>query len=185
MLQADVPNARILTFNYDSIWFGNTPVKLTLDGVATNLLDQLQMNRADCPDRHIIFISHCFGGLVVQRAFTMARTREVDYPSTAGCMRGFIFLSTPHHGITEDAAATQTDIYNAILAAKLHMQNDINKVMIHNDAMLLSVVSDFTRQVNTTEPQPNVICYYETKATDISLIANLNIPPVGTPQSRV
>lgn len=46
MLQKDLPNARIMTFNYDSVWFGDKPTRLTIDGVATNLLDQLQMERS-------------------------------------------------------------------------------------------------------------------------------------------
>jgi hypothetical protein len=49
MLQKDLPNARIMTFNYDSVWFGDKPTRLTIDGVATNLLDQLQMERSVSP----------------------------------------------------------------------------------------------------------------------------------------
>lgn len=181
MLQADVPNARIMAFNYDSIWFGDTPIKLTLDGVATSLLDELQRNRGHCLDRPILFVAHCFGGLVVQKAFTMARAREFDYPRAAGCMRGIIFLGTPHHGITEGArTATRTDIYSAIIKAELRIQDDIHRIMVQDDAALLSVVNDFTRQVNTTQPPPDVFCYYETKATYLGLIADVNREPVRT-----
>lgn len=49
MLQKDLPSARIMTFNYDSVWFGEKPTRLTIDGVATNLLDQLQMERSVGP----------------------------------------------------------------------------------------------------------------------------------------
>jgi hypothetical protein len=66
MLPAAVPRARIAVFGYKSYWFGDDAVKQSLHGVAGQLLCALDDKRKDCRHRPIIFIGHCFGGLVVQ-----------------------------------------------------------------------------------------------------------------------
>jgi hypothetical protein len=45
MLPANVPNARIMTFNYDSNWYGDEAVKVRLDHVANNLRRQVERQR--------------------------------------------------------------------------------------------------------------------------------------------
>ncbi|KAH8650059.1 hypothetical protein BX600DRAFT_442145 [Xylariales sp. PMI_506] len=73
MLPRDVPKARIMTFGYDSVWFGDNPTRQTIDGVARKLLEALTTKRDGDEDpqfltRPIIFIGHGFGGLVLQQA---------------------------------------------------------------------------------------------------------------------
>jgi len=45
MLPADVPNARIMTFNYDSNWYGEEAVKVRLDHVANKLRRLVERER--------------------------------------------------------------------------------------------------------------------------------------------
>jgi hypothetical protein len=45
MLPAIVTNARIMTFNYDSNWYGNQAVKVRLDHVANKLRRQVERER--------------------------------------------------------------------------------------------------------------------------------------------
>jgi hypothetical protein len=45
MLPAALPNARIMAFGYDSVWYGDQPVRQTLDGVARKLLTELVRKR--------------------------------------------------------------------------------------------------------------------------------------------
>lgn len=45
MLPSKLPTARIMTFGYDSIWFGKDPVKTSLPSIARSLLAALQYNR--------------------------------------------------------------------------------------------------------------------------------------------
>jgi hypothetical protein len=113
----------------------------------------------------------------------MATTRAHDYLRLADCMRGIIFLGTPHHGISGSAqSATREKIYTAIMQAQLRIEDSIQRSMVQDDATLLNVVDDFTRLVATKKPQPVVFCFYETKPTSIGLIANLrDMEPVRIP----
>lgn len=45
MLPADVTNARIMTFNYDSNWYGDDAVKVRLDHVADDLRRKILRQR--------------------------------------------------------------------------------------------------------------------------------------------
>ncbi|PQE28652.1 and NB-ARC domain-containing protein [Rutstroemia sp. NJR-2017a WRK4] len=84
MLPALVTNARIMTFNYDSNWYGDDAIKLRLVHVANDLSRELERQRRvrlvkacplnliyfqDCSSRRLIFIGHCFGGLVIEKVF--------------------------------------------------------------------------------------------------------------------
>lgn len=48
MLPKDIPEARIMTFNYNSVWFGDNAVKQSLESVATKLLRALLAKRKVC-----------------------------------------------------------------------------------------------------------------------------------------
>lgn len=45
MLPSKVKNARIMTFNYDSNWYGLEAVKVRLDNVAYNFIDSVERER--------------------------------------------------------------------------------------------------------------------------------------------
>lgn len=84
MLPGRLPNARIMAFGYDSIWFGQDPIKVSVSNIATRLLSTLQSVRKvgglripqlalsntalqDSFERPLVFVAHCFGGLVVEK----------------------------------------------------------------------------------------------------------------------
>lgn len=84
MLPAVAPNARIMRYGYESDWFGEGAVRQKTSTVAQRMLLALKRKRKvrttykilyiianlkTCdkgfPSRPLIFIAHCFGGLVV------------------------------------------------------------------------------------------------------------------------
>lgn len=67
MLPKKVPNARIMVYNYESYWYGDDAIKISVNDVASKLLSALCEERKECPHRPLIFIGHCFGGLVIQK----------------------------------------------------------------------------------------------------------------------
>lgn len=106
----------------------------------------------------------------------------------ADCMRGMIFLATPHNGITDSAfLTTREKVYKAITEANLHMENKTFETVIQDNEILNNVVSEFTRQVNTRTPSPQLFCFYETKPTKLGLIANIVSAPVRhfSPRGRI
>lgn len=111
----------------------------------------------------------------------MAASNPTDYPHIFACTRGMVFLGTPHHGITDGASATQEQLYRAILAANMQIQDNAMRSMIQTDDHLTSVVHEFTRMVNNMgENKPTLYCFYETRASKIGKIAAIDTRPVGS-----
>ena len=84
MLPKAVPNTRIMRYGYQSKWFGKEATQQRATSVAQMLLTALERERKVClyatslepgwtllntfkefPVRPLVFIAHCFGGLVV------------------------------------------------------------------------------------------------------------------------
>ncbi|KAI0405415.1 hypothetical protein F4802DRAFT_597245 [Xylaria palmicola] len=98
MLRKEIPNARIMTFNYESKWHANAP-KQRRALCAEQLLAALhdQRKAAGIEHRPLIFIGHSFGGIVIEQALVTANTHD-NYRHLAIATTGIIFLGTPHRG---------------------------------------------------------------------------------------
>ncbi|GKU20852.1 unnamed protein product [Fusarium langsethiae] len=95
MLRYKIPTARIMTFNYDSIWISNAP-ETRVELYGEDLIRSLHNFRQN-KQRPIVFVAHGFGGLVVQEGLIYAHSeREFEYilHSTVG----FVSLGTPFRG---------------------------------------------------------------------------------------
>ncbi|KAF2138911.1 uncharacterized protein K452DRAFT_233233, partial [Aplosporella prunicola CBS 121167] len=68
MLRALAPNLRIMRYGYQSQWFGKDAMRQKASVVAHRLLLALKRKRVEFPYRPLIFIAHCFGGLIVLKA---------------------------------------------------------------------------------------------------------------------
>lgn len=79
MLPGALPKARIMAYNYVSYWHGEKAVKQKVGTVAGKLLNALDGKRSTCAQRPILFIGHCFGGLVIQE---VCRSRNVSVLAT-------------------------------------------------------------------------------------------------------
>lgn len=124
-LGADIPQARILGYEYGSEWYGD-PAYTNLEECGSELLrciirDRCHLGRPEmCPTRRrcpVIFIAHSFGGLVVKQAIVIAyriwrdsdnadspvreavrRAQAANYRDFLCSIAGIIFLGTPHRG---------------------------------------------------------------------------------------
>ncbi|KAL8981466.1 MAG: hypothetical protein Q9205_003757 [Flavoplaca limonia] len=67
MLPAAVPNSRILRFGYESQWLGKDAIQQRLSSVAEQLLRGLMESRKECQSRPMVFIGHCFGGIIIEK----------------------------------------------------------------------------------------------------------------------
>ena len=87
MLPTVAKDARIMRYGYMSQWFGDFRIQATLVRVANLFLVDLIREREvrldirtyyaaqllslqNCPNRPMIFIAHCFGGLALAQAST-------------------------------------------------------------------------------------------------------------------
>ncbi|KAI0383586.1 hypothetical protein F5Y04DRAFT_278767 [Hypomontagnella monticulosa] len=185
MLPAAVPKSRIMAFGYASYWFGDDAVKQSLDSVAKKLLVALKRQRKNCLNRPIVFIGHCFGGLVIQRAYTLAKAYgdDEEFSGVSDSITGVVFLGTPHHGVVGNSGLqTQGQIYQTIVQANVQVQDNVLHSMAENNQILVACVYDFTRLISGQIPgqqhPPKIYCFYEQKAAKVGLIAGIpGIPP--------
>ncbi|KAF2013431.1 hypothetical protein BU24DRAFT_317004, partial [Aaosphaeria arxii CBS 175.79] len=95
MLPAVAPHARIMRYGYQSQWFGEGAMRQNASTVSQRLRKALRRKREECPSRPLIFIAHCFGGLVVLKADAY---QDDEWRSSLASTAGLIFLGTPFRG---------------------------------------------------------------------------------------
>ncbi|EXK24731.1 hypothetical protein FOMG_18558 [Fusarium oxysporum f. sp. melonis 26406] len=98
-LPSDIPNARILTYGYDT--------KLSNSGAFQNLTDlgralQIDLEGIRDPNqrRSILFIGHSLGGLVIKETVRLLEEEPLwpDFP-ILNDVSGFAFFGVPHRGL--------------------------------------------------------------------------------------
>ncbi|OTA58875.1 NACHT and WD domain protein [Hypoxylon sp. EC38] len=107
-METGLRNVSIHSFGYDSDWASTKPSILDVHDFGRSLLEEMRNSpylRKD-PSRPIILLGHSMGGLVIKKAFILAR----DIPDFTDRIKCIFFLATPHRG--SDYAA----ILNNILA---------------------------------------------------------------------
>ncbi|OBT55313.1 hypothetical protein VE04_04045 [Pseudogymnoascus sp. 24MN13] len=166
MLPAAIPTARILTFGYASEWLGKESINQRLPLVAEQLLRSITNIREDCRTRPILFIGHCFGGLVIEKATILAKLHDDDYPDMLRCIAGIVFLGTPHKGsASQSKAAIIASVASAFGKGEM---TSLLKAVEKDSEMLNDLVHDFTRVVNRGAIP--LFCFFEQKRTDVAKI---------------
>ncbi|KAG9228858.1 hypothetical protein BJ875DRAFT_342435, partial [Amylocarpus encephaloides] len=103
MLPSVVPNARIMRYGYMSRWYGDEAICQKTSTVAQRLLMSLKRARKVpvLQSRPLIFVAHCFGGLVILQALIDAEHSPNDWPGIYSATFGIVFLGTPFRGAPE------------------------------------------------------------------------------------
>jgi hypothetical protein len=65
MLRHDVPNAHVMIYGYESQWKGPETLNTTVTHIAESFVDRLITQREETGARPMIFVAHCFGGIVL------------------------------------------------------------------------------------------------------------------------
>lgn len=114
----------------------------------------------------------------------MSSLHSSDWPHVSQAMRGMVFLGTPIHGVAKDSIlTTQGQIYAAIVAASLQVQDNALHTIAQDNDVLVSAVHEFTRKITASKSAPKLFCFYEQKATNIGAIASLAPAFVGDKRS--
>ncbi|PQE05350.1 vegetative incompatibility het-e-1 protein [Rutstroemia sp. NJR-2017a BVV2] len=180
MLPALVTNARIMTFNYDSNWYGDDAIKLRLVHIANDLSRELERQQRisvpdaepvlvrattnsfqDCPSRRLIFIGHCFGSLVIEKKFKGLVKPQMSKILDATI--GVILLGTPHNGT--DKITSGELLTRIIQAGAAGEPTSLAALKIDNE-MVLDIVKDFS--IATRKNGITVHCYFEQKSSKVS-----------------
>ncbi len=104
LLPQTVPDARILTYGYDTHIrhrFGAPISNNTVYDIAKNFLVRLEALRRSKPSRPILFIVHSLGGIVVKEMLRQSHgcsTYHAHLRQISDSTSGVIFFGTPHGG---------------------------------------------------------------------------------------
>jgi hypothetical protein len=130
LLMADFPNARILTFGYNTVVTQGYEATSqgTIFSHARNLLYGLEAKRRASPNRNLVFIAHSLGGILVKEVL---RRSEVD-PDTRikkifQSTTGVFFLGTPHRGSRDWASFGE----GVSQITSLLVGMDVNQQVLH------------------------------------------------------
>jgi hypothetical protein len=127
------------------------------------------MVRMEDLKRPLIFIGHCFGGLVIQRALNLAKMQHDAYPSVFDSSIGIVFLGTPHRG-------TQSFAKSSALLAAIAASSDLSpkletgvlNSLASEDGGLLDVTDDFVNLC--TKGSPMITCFFEQRPSKLGKV---------------
>ncbi|KAH7397431.1 hypothetical protein BKA66DRAFT_454343 [Pyrenochaeta sp. MPI-SDFR-AT-0127] len=167
LVKADIPNARVSLFGYDanvaSFWGGASQNRLS--GHAETLVGDLTGLREDTSteNRHIIFITHSLGGLVVKRALQISEANAENHlrrfeKHTAG----IVFLGTPHGG--SDLASFAKSVGKCLRLVGKRVNTDILDTLRRDSQVLLDIEDWFghwRRRRNEDHKALQITCFYE------------------------
>ncbi|KAF4627618.1 hypothetical protein G7Y89_g10540 [Cudoniella acicularis] len=104
LLPINIPNARILTYGYDTNIrhrASSAINKSTVYDIAWNFLVSLEAARCAETSRPLLFIAHSLGGIIVKEALRRSRgceTHQSHLHSIYEFSSGIVFFGTPHSG---------------------------------------------------------------------------------------
>ncbi|KAJ4267087.1 hypothetical protein NW762_003185 [Fusarium torreyae] len=105
-------------------------------------------------------------------AFLSLRMEPEDWPNiSTDSVKGMVFLGTPHHGVADGILSQPGQIYRSILASNIHHDRNILDSVQRNNDVLKRVVHDFTRRIHNMSPRPEIYCFFEQKATNVTKVA--------------
>ncbi|KAG9899107.1 purine and uridine phosphorylase, partial [Aureobasidium melanogenum] len=96
LYRADHFTSRVFFFNYDSYWKRDA-LETRLCSMADKLLSSLELARDSEAGkrRHLLFVAHSYGGLVVKQAIAQAISKHQEIREST---KAIVFLGCPHFG---------------------------------------------------------------------------------------
>lgn len=165
MLPKEIPQARIMVFQYASQWFGEGAVSQTIEAVAKKLITELKDKRSgECENRPIIFIGHSLGGLVIEKAVIRAKVEGAPFLKVFNAMAGCIFLGCPFTGSPSQIKAALAS--NVLSLANMGRFTPFLKLLEEDNQQLLGMRDEF---LNIVEQTKMLTCnFYELLETNMN-----------------
>ena len=163
MLPRTIANARIMVFEYESQWFGRGSINQRLSNVADQLVHALSDQRSRGSKRPIVFVCHCLGGVIVEKALLTAQLRQSDYPNIFMSAVGCIFLGTPFRGTKSQKKATL--LAEMAETVGLGVNSGLLRVLEEGSEPLKVLLSDFSALARETNM--HLFCFFEQHASDM------------------
>ncbi|KAL3952385.1 hypothetical protein ACCO45_012328 [Purpureocillium lilacinum] len=154
LLRPDFPEARILSFEHNSNWLTDAPVK-TSEEIGNSLLREIKDKRSHLP---IIFIGHSLGGIIIKQALCAQDSEEVVSDTS-----GIVFLGTPHLGSSVSVAGAVLAFVTRVLGSDATLLLSLKS----HDGQLSNLAARFRSCVAPNENRGRrvqIISFYETKS---------------------
>ncbi|KAF8247676.1 hypothetical protein K440DRAFT_600776, partial [Wilcoxina mikolae CBS 423.85] len=174
-------NLKVSTFGYDaSVAFGKSVSKIR--DFALQLLNELERTRLDSQTTGIpiVLVAHSLGGIVAKAALIIAHEREEHYRDIKACVKGIVFMGTPHVG-SDLAAATKVlrDIANFIAVGTV--RKDLLKVLEPKSQELQDIAEQFVHRGSGLE----VVSMYEQMLTRRVVVVDKISATLGISNERL
>ncbi|ROV96972.1 hypothetical protein VSDG_04162 [Cytospora chrysosperma] len=157
-LESGLQNANIHSFGYDSDWASTKSSVLNIHDFGQSLLEEMRNSPylRDGGKGPILLVGHSMGGLVIKKAFILAR----DVPEFQERIRCIFFLATPHRGSDYAALLNNVLAVSGVLSPR-HYISDL--VTGSTSAQLIN--EDFARYASELP----VFSFYETLRMSIGI----------------
>ncbi|MCJ1424696.1 hypothetical protein MMC29_002584, partial [Sticta canariensis] len=159
-----------MRYGYESQWFGGETIKLKASTVAQRLLRSLELRREDDRFRPLIFIAHCFGGLIVLKAIVDAKRSESNWPGIYQSICGILFFGTPFRGA---GGLDQTELLRAIQSQYEddQIQGSNLNILAPGNETLMDLMEIFF-ETRREEYKAQIACFFELKPSNVGAIYN-------------
>ncbi|KAK0627946.1 hypothetical protein B0T14DRAFT_563709 [Immersiella caudata] len=152
-LPAALPNARIMTFGYNSgLAFSKS--RGGIETYARDLLNRLKIVRGDTQARHrpLVFVAHSLGGIVVKKALVIAHEAQHVYGDVLRSTKGIVFMGTPHRGGSGMVpwAVLWSNLVNIATLGQA-MRKDLLKNLKSDSAVLQEISRQFTHRATSLQ----------------------------------
>ncbi|KAA8647158.1 hypothetical protein EYZ11_003853 [Aspergillus tanneri] len=159
-------NTRIHSFGYNSDWNKGDDNCLNIHHFAKSLLGELStspsLSSASTP---IVFIGHSMGGLVVKKAYLLAR-QDAFYDTLVKRIHTMYFFATPHRG--SDSAKLLEHLLQITYSSRAYV-SDLKR----GSEALQSVNDEFRKYSDMIE----FWSFYETKKLKVGFFSTLIVDP--------
>ena len=177
-LPADIPNARIMTFGYDSTVAFSKSVA-GIEDKALELLNHLSAKRSPAffgnPSKPIIFICHSLGGIIVKKALILAHdhTSNLDYKDISDNTKAIAFLGVPHEG--SDSAKWAG--FGANLLKSASIGTSTNTAIVSDLEKGSPTLANISKQFVDKAPDMILYTFYETERLHGVMVCNCRWEP--------
>jgi predicted alpha/beta hydrolase family esterase len=166
LLKDDFPKARIMTFGYNTnITQGYQAAHQgNIFSHARDLLYELEEKRRKAADRHLVFIAHSLGGILVKEVLRRSQTDPDErikkiFTSTTGVF----FFGTPHRGSKDWASFGEGVAGMACRLLGMDMNNQVIHALLPSSPELELCQESFTTQWATRGNSLVVRTFQESK----------------------
>ncbi|KAI1455463.1 NACHT and WD domain protein [Annulohypoxylon moriforme] len=161
-MEPGLRNVNVHSFGYDSDWASTKSSILNVHDFGQSLLEEMRNSPhlREKPEGPIILLGHSMGGLVVKKAFTLAR----DVSDFKGRIKCLFFLATPHRG--SDYAATLNNILtvSGIMSSRQYIDD-----LTTGSTSTSLINDDFGKYANDTR----IFSFYETLRMSLGISSSL------------